>query len=308
MCCFAGPVTEVANTRIFARRTGPGTQALVYQMRFASQSDNAMILPVPVKTPAAEGSLRFVDIKEYDDFFSDLADGFPVQPAFWQFLSLSKGGEARSASASALGVHEVGDYVASFVPSIGDFDRLDPRFRIAPEVWSQLPEYADYGFAVFQLKTKQGTPHPMAFEFDTRLQDEIFFPTVHIHDGAVHDAESFDHTLYVQDAAFDAVVGDYDDHDVLDSATGLVRSENPADHFASAGRSKGLIDASQLVHRRDLHGQHPNKDQILAFPKASMLTPGIRKWGLRSVPLLIGAAGLGFLIARRNRRAARRSR
>src|SRR5690606_16069404 len=108
-----------------------------------------------------------------------------------------------------LAVHEVGDFVASFVPTLADFRRLDPQFVIPQESWDKIPEYSDYGFAVFQLKSLVGNPHPMAFEFTTRWPDRIFFPTVHIHDGEVHDREEFDHTLYLQHPEFDRVVGTY---------------------------------------------------------------------------------------------------
>lgn len=300
MCCFAGPVTRVSNTQIFARRTGPGTQGLVYQMSFSSADDNAMILPLPVKTPASEGTVRFIDLQKYDSFFADLADGFPVRPPFQ--LTRSKG--QQPSAVPLLTVTEVGDYVASFVPQMSDFDRLDPAFRISPEVWSQIPGYADHGFAVFQLKAaRQGTPHPMALEFETRLAEGTFFPTVHIHDGKVHATESFDHTLYLQDPAFDAVVGAYEDHDVLDDATGLVRSDRVVESFAEASRAHGLLAASQLVHRLDLRGTHPNADQIIRIGEAPVVPRSVRKWGLRAAPVLLGAACLGFIIARRNRRA-----
>ena len=67
------------------------------------------------------------------------------------------------------------------------------RFSIKKEIWSKIPAYADYGFAVFQLKALSGTLHPIAFEFDTRLRDTLFFPTIHIHDGTVHAEDAFDH-------------------------------------------------------------------------------------------------------------------
>ena len=55
-------------------------------------------------------------------------------------------------------MHDVGEFEASFVANIGDFSRLDRRFRIALEVWAELPTYADYGFAVFKLKGFHSRP------------------------------------------------------------------------------------------------------------------------------------------------------
>ena len=158
-----------------------------------------MILPLPVALPAKEGSVRFKNLKEYPDFFDALAKGFPSPPK----RSWSRSVEV--AASATLEVHDVGDFVASFVPKIADFTRVDPRFVLSPEVWTKLPSYADYGFAVFQLKELSGSPHPIALEFDSRLPEQLFFPTVHIHDGSVHEKDTFDHVLYAQASAFDAL-------------------------------------------------------------------------------------------------------
>ncbi len=40
--------------------------------------------------------------------------------------------------------------------------------------------------------------HPMAFEFPRRDPSQLFFPTVHVHDGKVHETAHFDHSLYCQ--------------------------------------------------------------------------------------------------------------
>ena len=61
MCCFSGPVTFVRGTRIFARITEPGRQAIVYQMEFGAKQDLAMILPLPVAAGSDEKALKFID-------------------------------------------------------------------------------------------------------------------------------------------------------------------------------------------------------------------------------------------------------
>ena len=53
MCCFSQPVEAVFDTQIFARLTGRGSQYLAYQMNYKSDSENAMILPIPVRQPAS---------------------------------------------------------------------------------------------------------------------------------------------------------------------------------------------------------------------------------------------------------------
>ena len=77
MCCFARPVISVNNTQIFARLSGKGSQYLAYQMNYRSDEPNAMILPLPVRQPANDDSVRFIDLKGYEAFFDDLAEGFP---------------------------------------------------------------------------------------------------------------------------------------------------------------------------------------------------------------------------------------
>jgi hypothetical protein len=296
MCCFSGPVDNVQDTKIFARLTGRGTQFLVYQMHYESKGDNAIILPLPVATPAMDESVEFINLQGYSHFFGDLAVGFPKKRPLELFGSK---GIAGSAKAEPLKVKEVGDYVASFVPSVADFPRLDQRFRIRPEIWAQLPSCVDYGFAVFQLKIRAGKPHPMAFEWKTRHTDHIFFPTIHIHDGEVHAESNFDHTLYLQDPSFDSAVDDYQDRDIVDQATGFVRSEQPAIKFTSPHKAMNILVPEQLIHRRRLLGTLPNDDLLVPFAQASIVPPRARRWGFNTGAALIGAAGLSWIIARR---------
>ena len=60
----------------------------------------------------------------------------------WTSLFVNENGYVTFGSAggieegvSMLQVHEVGDYEASYVPTLADFHRLDPRFRMADEIW-----------------------------------------------------------------------------------------------------------------------------------------------------------------------------
>lgn len=267
MCCFSTK-TEVFQTNIFARLTRPTAQIVVYQMRYAASGPTAMILPLPVALPAGEGSVRWRSLKQSPEFFERLAGGFPVVVD----TSRAKSAPAEATAAAALPVHEVGDFIASFVPTVGDFDRLDPRFSIRRDVWSQIPGYHDYGFAVFQLKQLAGVPHPIAFDFETRLRDTVFFPTVHIHDGTVHARDEFHHALYLQDGRFDGRVSDYEGPDHVDRATGLVRSQSKAVAFADVAGSEGAVDGDLLVHRMTLTGVHPNTDTLVNLvPAASTL-------------------------------------
>lgn len=270
MCCFSSP-TEVHDTSIFARFTKPGAQALVYQMRYTAERPTAMILPLPVALPAKEGAVRFANLEAYPRFFDDLAGGFPEPPS--KGLGLSKR-SAVAAAAAPLAVHDVGQFVATFVPSANDFGRVDPRFVLPKDTWSRVPAYADYGFAVFQLKELAGSPHPIAFEFDTRSPGALFFPTVHIHDGTVHEKDHFDHVLYAQDPSFDRRAGAYQGPAAVDAATGFVRSKGAASSFADPARSRGLLDGGLLVHKAKLRGLLPNRDTTFDLVAAAAAQTG----------------------------------
>lgn len=261
MCCFSRPVPYVAGTKIFARAHDDERQALVYSMAFTATEELAMILPLPVPPSPGDDAVRFTDLSDYDDFFTDMERGFP------KIMLQSRGGGPLSFSAQSapLKVHDVGDYEASFVPRLADFDRLDARFKLAPEVWEKLPQYADWGFAVFKLKPKspgfmarifriQPKPrsvHPMAFEFPRRDPESLFFPTVHVHDGEVHERERFDHQLYCQPGPSIAKTLPWEP------------SDGPIGKHIEVSRAQGLIDASEPVFRRTMLGDFPNQDQLL---------------------------------------------
>ncbi|TPW20872.1 MAG: hypothetical protein FD126_1239 [Elusimicrobia bacterium] len=243
MCCFAGPVRHVGATRIFARVQGR-SQALVYAMSVDSEGPNAMILPLPVAAGTGDGGVEFVDLSGYPEFFDDLDKGFPAT------LSLDEGSLSFSGMATGgavLAVEKVGSFEASFVPRIRDFERLDPRFRLSPAVLNDLRHYGDSGFAVFQLAPGPQTVHPMALRFPTRDPGTLFFPTVHVHDGTVQPAATFDHTLYAQ----------------ADAPGGWDASEGPASGFMDVGRSAGLVDPALGVRRLALRGRRENADTVL---------------------------------------------
>ena len=194
---------NVTKTNIFARHTGDGYQALAYSLSIASKTAAAMILPLPVTPGCGEDGLSFIDLGDYEDFFNHLK--FVCEPEEDEdFEELSLGD--LSEDEPTLTVYEVGDYEASYVPTMADFSRLDPRFRLREEIWRKMPDYSDYGFAVFQLKlvlttdgeARENTIHPMAFEFRTRDTERLYFPTVHVHDGDYHAEAGFYHRFYCQ--------------------------------------------------------------------------------------------------------------
>lgn len=244
MCCFSREVTKVTNTNIFARSGEGPRQSLAYQMALDAKEELAMILPLPVPPNSAEDALKFINLDGYPTFFDDLAHGvFPPD----------RMGGAHSRSAPTLKVVDVGSFQASFVPTEKDFARLDPRFRLPAGTWDELPQYRDWGFAVFKLKPGAKTIHPMAFEFPRRNPRQLFFPTVHIHDGKVHERADFDHTLFCQHLTAEKFpLGEWRE------------SGQPAQSFMEV-EHQGLIQPHKHVYGLKLKGELKNQDTVLTY-------------------------------------------
>lgn len=257
----------MSGTRIFARGAPAGEQVLVYQMTLEASGDLAMILPLPVPPRPSEDALHFIDLEGYPSFFGDLDRGFEDE------IDLSADADVVAISASLLAVRDVGAFEASFVPTVDDFDRLDPRFRLPREIWSRIPPYRDFGFAVFKLRdparrdlsgglrrsrASTRSYHAMAFRFPRRDPRLLFFPTLHIHDGTVHPTARFDHLLYCQsDPAIAAALNDW------------LRSTDPAGSFLRPDPVvAGLVDLDAQCYRRALSGEMLNRDIVLGGPAA----------------------------------------
>jgi hypothetical protein len=253
MCCFSvptptsfwkrlfAPKIHVSATNIFARIVHPGVQGLAYSMNLETGSEVAMILPVPVRPGSGEDALRFVDLQKHPRMFTELADLFvEMQPQSTGAMPL------RDAGRQTLVVHDVGAFIATYVPTKLDFDRVDRRFWMPRIVLDSVPEYSDYGFAVFQLKPGKHTIHPMAFTFPSREIDRLYFPTVHLHDGRFHAEAEFDHALYYQHTRASVQGGTFDG--------------DPTSYLVPAFDYGGLVDKSRPVVRRIVNGSRPNRD------------------------------------------------
>ena len=249
MCCFSRPVDSVSATNIFARSGADGRQFVVYSMTLLAREDLAMVLPLPVKPGSGEKAATFIDLQDYADFFKDLKKGFPDPPAP---QTLSKGLSLGAPMSAKLHLIDVGNFQASFVPTVADFARLDERFRLPAGTWDQLPAYRDHGFAVFKLKSGNARVHPMSFSFPRANPAELFFPTVHIHDGKVHERADFDHVLYCQR-------GPADQFTLLDWGESI----RPVGLYMQMPKAKGILDAGEHCYRRTLAGTLPNKDTVL---------------------------------------------
>lgn len=179
------------------------------------------------------------------------------------------GGAAAAAALPAprLEVHRVGSFEASFVPTVDDFERLDPRFRLPPAVWDDLPAYRDWGFAVFKLRdlfaAEATAVEPMAFEFPRRDPGALFFPTVHVHDGRAHAAADFDHNLFLQTDGEEELTIAVGNH-----ARRAGESAGPAREFTSPLRARGLLLEDRRVQVARFAGTLANHDAWSVAPSA----------------------------------------
>lgn len=263
MCCFSVPTpanliarllqprVHVSATNIFARMTAPGVQALAYSMNLDSARDVAMILPLPVRPNSGEDAVRFIDLHAHATMFDDLAALFdePLRSAMPKSRSMLQ----------TLKVHKVGSFIATYVPTRFDFDRVDRRFWLPRVVFDAVPEYADYGFAVFQLEPGDVKVHPMAFTFPSREIERLFFPTVHLHDGRFHTKADFDHALYWQNARAIQQGGTFDGH--------------PTSPLLPSKTYEGLVDKSRPVLRQMLRGKLANADTWIKVARPITVAP-----------------------------------
>lgn len=193
MCIFAAAAT-VQVTKLFASMRD-GRQTLVYEAKIESATANAMILPVPIDRSAASMSIELLDLSGFPCFFDDLSHHFISPPAF------AMGGE--------LDVFRVGSFEASIAMERGDLDRLSSRFVLADEIKKALADrYPDHAFVVYQFAPGKVLMHPFAFSFASRYRDRLFYPTVHVHDGAhVAATAKFSHVFFAQGARLDQRYG-----------------------------------------------------------------------------------------------------
>jgi len=247
MCVFIGEVEHVTNTSIFARADND-RQTIVYSMSYAASSPLAMVLPIPVRPGVGEGAVRFIDLAKCAHFFEELRTGFPTL-FDGDVGTLSAGSLDEIEAPPKLEVRKVGSYDASFVPRPMDFGRLDERFRLPAELWLELKNYSDWGFAVFQLReTKLAEVHPMAFDFPRR-DKRLFFPTLHIHRGRLESRAEYDHTLYCQpEPALNWHLEQWED------------SNDPVAKYVHCAEALKLFDADYPAWRAVVRGPRQNRD------------------------------------------------
>jgi len=239
----------------------------------------AMILPLPIVPGSAEDALNFIDLSGYPAFFADLHFACSSDTVFETFADANL---SAADDAPPLVVHDVGDFEALTVPAMDDFHRLDAHFRLPDEVWKTMP---DDGFAVFQLKftlsDEQGettnTVDLMAFEFPTRDDHQLFYPTVHVHDGDYHNEAGSLHTFYCQRenalAEFlyrrDRLEGveptpmahiNVQSDSVFEVEWFLSSRECRASDVLKIDQCQGMVDPNKCLYGMNLYGNFPNRD------------------------------------------------
>src|SRR5688500_5099059 len=107
-------------------------------MNLTSAREVAMILPVPARPGTGESAVRFVDLEKHPRMFSELDALFSVEVA-----AQPKGGPWRDRGPT-LAVHQVGSFIATYVPTKLDFERVDRQFWLPRILLDSVPAYADY--------------------------------------------------------------------------------------------------------------------------------------------------------------------
>ena len=248
MCCFTRPVRSVSKTRIFARAEDDQRQFLAYAMQVDADEPLAMVLPLPLPPDPAEDAVRFIDLSDASHLFERLEACF--DPPRRLRNPLMKSGPR--VPPTPLEVVEVGAFVASFVPSAADFGRLDPRFRLPRKALEALPDLEGCGFAVFELAEGRQRIHPMGLSLPRVDPSRLFFPTVHVHDGAVESMATFDHVLYAQ----------FTRRERRDRGQPFpwIESRKVAGARISVENTAGMVEAGGHVYKKPLRGSMPNAD------------------------------------------------
>jgi hypothetical protein len=144
-------------------------------------------------------------------------------------------------------VRDVKAYVARSARVLEAIEALmspDPRGRRAPREARPVDRFHPIAF------TRSLSPdrfHPMAFTFPRRDPSKLFLPTIHVHDGRVLPAASFDHALYVQGA------GETD-------ARWTTSNGTPTRYASAPPAISALVAANRCVRRRKMFGLFDNED------------------------------------------------
>ncbi|MEL7336734.1 MAG: hypothetical protein AAFN70_11095, partial [Planctomycetota bacterium] len=136
---------------------------------------------------------------------------------------------------------------------------------------------------------------------------QIFFPTVHIHDGQLHDREHFDHQLFAQSNVLDEIAGAYRTPKHIDTTTGWTRSNRTAGDFMSMDKTLGLVAPNQLVHRKLMRGMLANTDTFASLDKFTYSAASSSQFWIVGGIAALAAAPMAWIIRRRMQMSQRDS-
>ena len=91
----------------------------------------------------------------------------------------------------------------------------------------------------------------MALRFRTRYQRQLFFPTVHVHDGTVPEVETFDHRLFCQS-------GKHPGDNWARSRYKL------GDAIPTEQHTRQLVNNKKEGFRLQMQGEFPNQDVLVS--------------------------------------------
>lgn len=196
MCIISKPVQSVSKTQIFAMPTLGERQLTVYKNHVSSPGENLMILPVPYPE-----TLHFETHTLFLDIFTDLHSSL-----YWTSQDRDEMPHAWTRSATILPVMEIGSYRVSVVPSVNEFNRLDPSvFSFPYELQELLSSYSPvFGFVCCQLKAGGHEYEPLAYTHRQLYKHSLFLPTRHYHPNDFGIDADWDHEIYTIRTSFDA--------------------------------------------------------------------------------------------------------
>jgi hypothetical protein len=180
MSIISGPVLSVNSTKILCLPSRNGKRQLtVYSNAVVTPwadgpSVNALCLPVP--TPH---SVKFEHVP--NDIFTQCHNSFDIRTpkgAATYGISLT------SSKRGMIPIQFHGSYEVILVPSLGDIDRIPPRFTILTrEVIEFLNASYPINFGIILCKLKNGAVdyEPFAYSHDIQANTQLFFPTKHYH-------------------------------------------------------------------------------------------------------------------------------
>lgn len=237
---FSSFVTVTNSVRMYGRRDGD-RQFLACELAYSSDGHTAMILPLPTAIKDRDRWLQTHSLSVYKDLFKDLDRAF------------SRDSSIQKAPKSVPVLEYVNPNHITLCASVTELAKIDQRFRLSNEFWSQLPQYCDGSYAVVILPDTGGRlkgVNPFSISFKSRLSgvnEPIHFPTLQIRNCYLDRVVQFHYEIYYQGSR--RLLSDYPSTHPIEESMDFIRSR-PL-----------LVDG--LAYKRVLNGKTPNSDVVV---------------------------------------------